>query len=155
MFHEPERVVLELPTGSDIREVIYRSRFSDSAPVGLREVPKSFGYFPGHVLKHPWLNETDLQKLPLLALSSPDECPQTAEDWNRRDTVFIESSAVGTVRLAELLLNAGCPSNTVREVDLEGDAGFRGVAPLSAELRIVLPGSPIWTSRPGEKCSDQ
>ena len=68
------------------------------------------------------------------------------QDWGGRDTVFVESSSEGTVRLAELLLNAGCSWNRVREFELEGDAGFRGVAPLSAELRIALPGSLLWNA---------
>jgi hypothetical protein len=49
-----------------------------------------------------------------------------------------------TIRLAELLLNAGCSWNTVRAFDLEGEAGFSGVTSLSAELRIALPGSDLW-----------
>lgn len=71
--------------------------------------------------------------------------------WRAQFSLFIESSAAGTIRLAELLLNAGCSWNTVREFELEGDAGFRGVAPLSAELRIVLPGSNVWLAHPDPK----
>jgi hypothetical protein len=47
-------------------------------------------------------------------------------------------------RQAELLLSAGCSWNQVREYQLEGDAGYRGVASMSAELRIFLPGSDGW-----------
>ena len=47
----------------------------------------------------------------------------------------------GAFRLAELLLNAGCSWNSVRECTLEGDAGYPGVAPMSAEL---LPASDGW-----------
>jgi hypothetical protein len=47
-------------------------------------------------------------------------------------------------RFAELLLNAGCSWNEVRDYALEGDAGYRGVGPMSTELRIFLPGSDGW-----------
>jgi hypothetical protein len=83
--------------------------------------------------------------LPVLALSNADDCVgPTDEQWNGRDTVWIWASNPGTIRLAEVLLNAGCSWNEVREYELEGDAGCRGVAPLSAELRIFLPGSDGW-----------
>jgi hypothetical protein len=59
-------------------------------------------------------------------------------------TIWIEKFSRGEFRFAELLLNAGCSWNTVREYSLEGDAGYRGVAPMSAELRIFLPGSHAW-----------
>ena len=147
-FHEPESVALELPAVSDIRRLIYRSRVRGSAPVGLRQTPTTFRYFPTRVCKHPWTGEADLNELPLLALSNLDETPASSQQWDTRDTVFVESSCAGTVRLAELLLNAGCSWNTTREFELEGDAGFRGVAPLSAELRVVLPGSDAWVAHP-------
>jgi hypothetical protein len=86
--------------------------------------------------------------LPLLALSNEAECMVSDDEWRQRDTVFIESTTAGTVRLAELLLNASCPWNKVREYELEGDAGFRGVAPMSAELRLLLPGSDHWRAHP-------
>lgn len=67
----------------------------------------------------------------------------TNEDWAKRNTVWVEMSP-GMFRFAELLLNADCAWNMVREHELEGDAGYRGVGPMSAELRIVLPGSDGW-----------
>jgi hypothetical protein len=146
-FHEPESATLGLPSGPDIRRIVYRrpDGVSGSVPVGLRQSPSTFRYVPEVVSKHPWTQETNLHSLPLLALSSLDENPTSVQDWEARDTVFVASSTEGTVRFAELLLNAGCSWNVVREFELEGDAGFRGVAPLSAELRIALPGSPLWS----------
>jgi hypothetical protein len=151
VFHEPERTVLELPqTRSDIRRIIYRSvkHEPDDPPVGLSLRPVTFRYFPSVTEKHPWLKESEAHNLPLLALSDADGLAYTDAEWQGRDTVFIESLYSGTVRLAELLLNAGCSWNDVREYELEGDAGFRGVAPTSAELHIILPGSVPWVSHP-------
>ena len=116
-------------------------------PVGLSLVPLTFRYFPEVTRKHPWCDTRYAMELPLLALSNADEFVNTDEQWRDRDTVFVESSQVGTVRLAELLLNAGCRGNSVREYELEGEAGFLGVAPMSAELRIWLPGSFGWDSQ--------
>lgn len=149
-FHQPDFVTLELPVNSHIRNLVYRSPLHGlpEPPVGLREIPATFRYLARHVAKHPWLDVSDVRSLPLLALTNLDEFIITDQQREARDTVFVESSTAGTVRLAELLLNAGCSWNTVREFQLEGEAGFRGVAPLSAELRIVLPGSDLWMGRP-------
>jgi len=149
-FHDPEQSVLELGNAAtEVRRIVYRARWpADDPPVGLVQRPVTFRYFPSLTKKHPWLNERDLSSLPLLALSNETESVLSDEEWRQRDTVFIESSSAGTVRLAELLLNAGCSWNQVREYELEGDAGFRGVAPMSAELRLLLPGSDHWRAHP-------
>jgi hypothetical protein len=47
-------------------------------------------------------------------------------------------------RLTELLLDASRPSSQVNEFHLEGEGGFRGVAPFSCEVRLWLPGSFGW-----------
>ena len=149
-FHDPEQSVLELSSSwSEVRRIVYRARWPhDDPPVGLVQRPSTFRYFPAVTKKHPWLWENDTSSLPLLALSNKTECVLTDDEWRARDTVFIESTIVGTVRLAELLLNASCTWNNVREYELEGDAGFRGVAPMSAELRLLLPGSDHWRAHP-------
>jgi hypothetical protein len=143
VFHDPERsdLVLSDPH-SEIRRIVYRSHAGkpEDPPIGLALAPSTFRYSPSATFKHPWLAEADVQSLPLLALSNEEETLDSA----RRDTIFVESSVVGTVRLAELLLNAGCSWNPIREYDLECDAGFRGVAPMSAEVKLVLPGSSYW-----------
>jgi hypothetical protein len=43
-----------------------------------------------------------------------------------------------------LLLNASRPDNPLNEYDLEGDGGSRSVGRLSAEVKLVLPGSDAW-----------
>jgi len=149
-FHDPLQQVIHLNSKwSEIRQLVYRARWPvDDPPVGLVQRPATFRYLPGGTKKHPWLGESDVSSLPLLALSNEAEIVLTDEEWRQRDTVFIESTTVGTLRLAELLLNASCPWNSVREYELEGDAGFRGVAPMSAELRLLLPGSDHWKAHP-------
>lgn len=149
-FHDPEHAVLELTsTWSEVRSLVYRARWpDDDPPVGLVERPATFRYFPSVTAKHPWLHEQDISSLPLLALSNKTETVLSDDEWRQRDTVFVESTTLGTVRLAELFLNAGCSWNKVREYELEGDAGFRGVAPMSAELRLLLPGGDHWSVRP-------
>lgn len=149
-FHDPEHSVLELSSSwSEVRRIVYRAPWpADDPPLGLVLRPATFRYFPSVTKKHPWLHEKDISSLPLLALSNENECILSDDEWRKRDTVFVESSSAGTVCLAELLLNAGCPWNKVREYELEGDAGFRGVAPMSAELHLLLPGSDHWRAHP-------
>ena len=105
----------------------------------------AFGYRRGLEQKFPWGYDRCTCQLPLLALSNEEDCVgQGDHEWNARDTIWIESEHPGTFRLAELLLNAGSPSNEVFEYSLEGEAGNRGVAPRSTELRIFLPGADFW-----------
>jgi hypothetical protein len=132
---------------SDIRRIIIpasRLTLAD-LPVGLAMAPFALRYFPRETEKHPWIYDCCTHDLPLLALSNIDDSVgPTDEQWRGRDTVWIWASSPGALRLAELLLNAGCSWNPVRDYALEGDAGYRGVAPMSAELRIFLPGSAGW-----------
>jgi hypothetical protein len=106
--------------------------------------PFALLYFVAETEKHPWLDDRCAHDLPLFALSNAQNSIATDEQWRVRDTIWIEGFSRGEFRFAELLLNAGCRWNTVREYQLEGEAGFRGVAPMSAELRILLPGSHAW-----------
>ena len=151
-FHGPQTdVTLSLTRpDSDIRRIIVRARelTLDDPPVGLSHVPFAFRYYPSETRKHPFIDDRHVYDLPLLALSDADDCVGARpEDWENRDTIWL-SPDTGTARLAELLLNAGCSWNPVREYQLEGDAGFRSLAPMSAELRIFLPGSDAWWFQP-------
>src|SRR4029079_10330685 len=82
--------------------------------------------------------------LPLLALTNRAGLIVADQDWATRDTVLVASTTAGNVRLVELLLNAGSSLSSEVEFALEGDAGCRGVAPMSAEVLLVLPGSVAW-----------
>ena len=147
-FHGPrEPITLSFThPASEIRRININatSLRLDDPPAGLTWIPFALRYFPDETAKHPWMNNCDARDLPVFALSNADDCVgTTAEDWAARDTIWMSPSS-GTFRFAELLLNAGCSWNTVREYALEGDAGYRGVGPMSAELRIFLPGSGGW-----------
>jgi hypothetical protein len=64
------------------------------------------------------------------------------QEFEDRNTLLIESSDQGIVRLAELLLNAGLEDNLQDEFELGPDwCGVRGVASMSAALSVFLPGS--------------
>jgi len=147
-FHGPaEDVTLTINhPDSTIRRIIIPAGKLTLAdlPAGLSWAPFALRYFPAETEKHPWLYDYGTHGLPRLELSNADDCIVTDEQWRGRDTVRIRASSPGTLELAELLLNAGCTWNEVREYALEGAAGYRGVAPTSAELRIFLPGSDGW-----------
>jgi hypothetical protein len=104
--------------------------------------PFALRYFPAETERHPWLGDCCTHDLPRFALSNAEfSLAGTEREWLERDTVWISEFGRGEFRFSELLLNAGCSWNPVREYELEGDAGYRGVAPRSAELRVRLPGS--------------
>jgi hypothetical protein len=148
-FHGPAEtttLILSHPE-SDIRRIVVRAGRLTLAelPSGLSMKPFALLYFVAETEKHPWLRDCCAHDLPLFALSNAENCIATEEEWRDRDTIWIEWFSRGEFRFAELLLNAGCSWNSVREYELEGDAGFRGVAPMSAEVRIFLPGSDAWS----------
>jgi hypothetical protein len=112
----------------------------DELPQGIVEAVVALNYWPDETRKHPWLDDCNVHGLPVFQLSNHDDCVgPRAEDWEARDTIWMPVG-YGTIRFAELLLNAGCRWNPVREYQLEGDGGFRGVGVRSAEMRIFLPG---------------
>jgi hypothetical protein len=82
--------------------------------------------------------------LPCFYLTSVGRAVITEEDWKQRDTVIGFGRDGGSVLFAELLLNAGRLENSVNEYSLEGDAGVRGVGPMSAEVTLFLEGSIGW-----------
>lgn len=149
LFHpEPAQSTVRLVHPStEIRTIVARFEYPALAnpPSGYSTVPFAVRYFPAPFSKHPWLHdEIDVWDLPLFMLTNEEEATLTEADWAGRDKLIGFGSGDAFARLAELLLNAGCPWNEVLEMDLESEAGFRGVAPRSAEIRFVLPGVFSW-----------
>lgn len=110
----------------------------------------SYTYFPEIPQRHPWYRDRpDPRDLPAFLLTDRDELGQvTNEDWER-DTVVGFGRTEGTARIAALLLDIGNPLCAPDEFQLEGEWGFRGVAPLSAEVSFWLPGSIGWMDEYG------
>jgi len=148
ILHRPGRSELFLSHPlSAIRRIVVSEGPVDAAdpPFGLTSVPSLFRYNFEPVARHPWSREpVPICDLPLLALTNEADLIISEQDWATRNTLLIASTTAGNVRLAELLLNAGSRLNPEVEFELEGDAGFRGVAPMSAEVLLVLPGSIAW-----------
>jgi hypothetical protein len=112
---------------------------------GYTVKPHSFRYQFEEVSKHPWKRETlDLRDLPCFWLTKRQASVVTDEDWQSRDTLIGFGSAVGSIRFAELLLNASDSQNRVDEYNLEGPWGIYGVGRYSAEVKLFLPGSQGW-----------
>jgi hypothetical protein len=99
------------------------------------------------VERHPWLVDAPPPyTLPWMKLSNARDCVVTEEDRAARDHVYGFGTMHGAARFANLLLNLSRSANDQREVALEVEGGFRGVAPLSSEARLWLPGGDFWTS---------
>lgn len=139
LTHEESDVSTIVIDGSDICRL---SGFMDS-----RFTLESFEYWPGEITKHPWWPDSASNPphdLPWVCLTNQDDFVVTEEQWKARDLLRGFGSIRGSLRLAELLLDFGRPSNQRLEVVLEGEAGFRGVASQSAECTFWLPGSFGW-----------
>ncbi len=132
-FHGPAEGVpphLSHPE-SDIRSIIIPAgRLTlEDLPVGLSMVFFALNHHPVETQRHPWLYHCGTRSLPQLELSNADDSIVTDEKWSGRDTVRIWASNAGSLELAELMPNAGCSWNEVREYALEGDANHSGVPP--------------------------
>lgn len=141
--HIPEVLVLELPVELE----------SGEDREGLRLKADSFVYGVEARERKPfrdrWTGASGLSVLPGAHLTdahgfgvAPEEPPVAI-----RGFAGGFGSLEGAVGMAKLLLDisqesAGCP-----EYDLETEIGTRGVAPGSAEIRLVLPGAFSWLPR--------
>lgn len=147
MFHPAKtRVKLALThPRSSIRELwIEREATCSYGLPGLQLAPVAFNYSPQTVSRHPWLQEImpalRPHDLPVLSLTNQREDVTTRRDLDGRDVAIGFGALEACVRFAELLLNASQPANQELEFCLEGEAGFRGVGLMSAEIDIWLPG---------------
>jgi hypothetical protein len=135
---------------SDIRTLRIRTPPARPDPLqGLALAPLWYDYWPEQPGRHPWGGgePVDPTDLPALYLTNDDELAATDEQWLARDTVVGFGTPQGTARFGQFLIDIGSPVTERDEYDLEGEAGFRGVAPLSAELKVSLPGSFGWEPR--------
>jgi len=149
LFHPaPATCVLHLINPkSDIKQIVVESPFYHRRGPHLTTVPQSFVYLPARADTHPFthiLPYTLLHDLPTFLLTNRENMIYAEHEWATRDTVVGFGSDLAHALLAELLLNASAPASAVSEIFLEGESGFRGVGPLSAEVSILLPGSQSW-----------
>jgi hypothetical protein len=129
---------------SDIRTL--RIRTPPSPGLGLALAPLWYDYWPRQPGRHPWDGErVDPWDLPAVHLTDHDEAGAVTDaQWRDRDTVVGFGTQHGIARFGQFLLDIGDPHGAGDEYELEGEPGFRGVAPLSAELSVWLPGSLGW-----------
>jgi len=131
---------------STVRNLIVEYKGFTQRGFEYRTRPDHFFFFPGKVEKHPWMHQhIDLFNLPTFRLTNLKEFVVTEDDWDQRDTVTGFGNDDASVRLADMLLKLGSPSNETNEVVLEGEGGFRGVGIHSAEASFYLPGSLAWS----------
>jgi hypothetical protein len=149
LFHpEPSKVKLNLVhPESDIKNLIIEYEYEELGRMPNAYITRPFGYnyYADEMAKHPWVEyKVEPDNLPAFSLTNLTDCLITSEDWKNRDTVYGFGRDFGLIHFAELLLNAGRPQNTGTEYELEGEMGYRGVAPGSAEVTLHLPGHFSW-----------
>lgn len=109
--------------------------------------PFALGYEPKETPRFPVGLTGDPYDLPCFFLSgSAEQLLQTSEDWNRRNILRGFGRDRGFILFAQLLLDISRPDAIITEYKLEGPAGIGGVGPMSAEVRILLPGHPYWNT---------
>jgi hypothetical protein len=140
-------VRLELKSArSDIKEIrIDRSQLRfDSVYSKLRVTAEELKYWPQEPECHPWYRKAPPSDLPTFRLSNTADCVASDADLATRDVLWGFGHLGGSTRFATLLLDLSRPSSQRVEVQLEGEAGYRGVGPASPEISIWLPGSFGW-----------
>ncbi len=118
---------------------------------GYVSVPSRYRHEPDLPLKRfPFLEVEIPGDLPAFRLTNDADMVVSEAEFQQRDTIFGFGNDVAVVRLASLLLDLGHPASKDAEVDLEGELGYRGVAPGSVEVQFVLPGTFRWVDFPAE-----
>lgn len=144
VFHpSPEAVTVRLthPRSTIDTLRVAPERVSDDMP-GYVGRPERFNYYAGAVEKHPWEGSWAApDALPVAQLTNAAGFVVSTEDLLARHVLVGFGGCEASARFAALLLNVGRPGSAVDELELEGELGFRGVGPGSAELKIWLPGS--------------
>lgn len=96
--------------------------------------------------KHPWncYPPNDPNDLPYFDLTDRDDGGTFVKYFEARNYLIIGGGFEGLGRLISLLFNISDDRNTIDEFVLEGENGFRGVAPGSAEVAFGVEGSIYW-----------
>lgn len=145
MFQAKSVTIQLTSTQSEIRSIVILAPPLTDPYTGLKIFPSTFSYRPSPVFRHPWTcSSPPPEDLPWFKLTNLDDFAASDEERAARDCIHGFGSLRGSARFARLLLDISRPSNTTLEVALECEAGFRGVAPASAEVRLWLPGAPYW-----------
>ncbi|MCG8351302.1 MAG: hypothetical protein MI924_26315 [Chloroflexales bacterium] len=149
IFHQDSptvHIALTHPA-SDVKRMVveYNAQMRNEIYHGYTAQPHSFRYQFEEASKHPWKRELlDPRNLPCFWLTQWQASVVTDADWHNRDTLIGFGSAVGSIRFAELLLNASDSRHLVDEYNLEGPWDIQGVGRYSAEVTLFLPGSQGW-----------
>jgi hypothetical protein len=144
---EGQSVTLHLDhPASNIRRLVVRPNRPDLDAAGYQTAPLVLNYYPEAADKHPWaFPHIDPYTLPAFLLTNTEEMLRSEAEWERRDVVIGFGRDAATARLVELLFNMSREASTTNEVELEGEGGFRGVAPFSCDATFLLPGAFGWT----------
>ena len=151
LFHPlPLNSVLALPhRASHIRRMkcdyMHGGAYWGVPHPGYVSVPSRYRYEPDLPVKRfPFTGTDNTDHLPTFRLTNDADMVVSEDDFQQRDTIFGFGNDVAIIRLASLLLNLGQSVSADAEVDLEGELGYRGVAPGSVEVQLVLPGTFRW-----------
>jgi hypothetical protein len=139
---------------SDIRRIVLRPEPSLSDR-GIIERVVAFLFRPKRYGRSPWCPRPSYLlpiDLPFASLANREnEIPVSDDDWRGRDTLFGFGGPCGCAQIALLLLNAAGPLNEEEEFLLAQEPGPAGVAPGSAELQLILPGSVLYAVDPSTR----
>jgi hypothetical protein len=146
LFHRQSTVSIRLTSSSSrIKALVIEAPAVVDFGTGLQLVATGLEYGVTALTRHPWVcNDVSPDELPWIKLTNMQDFVITDEQRAQRDCVHGFGSLLGSARFARLLLDFSRPTNQTLEVALESEAGFRGVAPASAELRLWLPGADYW-----------
>ncbi|MCA9608937.1 MAG: hypothetical protein KC619_25215 [Myxococcales bacterium] len=136
--HVPELLLLELPREID----------PSASDPGLALTVDRFTYAPRVPARHPFPSAAaDVWSLPSIHLT--DSKGMGEDRVEEQIAVLGFGSLEGVAQMVELLLDISQPASTRLRFDLECEAGYRGVAPASHEMRLLLPGDDAWLPKPG------
>lgn len=133
----PDSGVRLLRIDTEWFEQLHEGAGLEVQPVGLQYMPdEELDEYP---FSYPSVYRDFLPKLRIA--NRLDDLATIGED-KPRDCVIVDGNLQGTAQLAHLLLDLGQEGNRQAMVTLECEAGSRGVAPWSHEVRFYVPELP-------------
>ena len=141
---EPTHISVSTDQGIGVKELRIAldgpRHVSELYPGATLLTAEAFEYWPAQDVLEPF-DVCDVNTLPFVMVGDENRCRDRPE---KNSILHGFGSLLGTILLAEFLLNVSAKEATGMDYSLECEMGVRGVAPGSMELRFFLPGSPGW-----------
>ena len=137
LFCPSDQVLVVELDGGAVSRLVVKFDIQTSGFSGLAQQPTIYGYWPERVEEFPFEETVSPNELPTVQYTLETDEFLTREKLSQRNTIRLGGDAVALAELGSLFLSFGLRNSSGDCVTLECDAGWRGVAPGSQELKLI------------------